>query len=149
MAIKKSKITGGMARRQMPSPYVANQPVTTIITHQFDEALTTADMLELTALPASLLKNADKMIGEGTGATTMTVGFMSGEFGLSDPARTLGAELFNAVAANAMAEVAIPALAALAVSDSIRSIGVKPSANIAANAANKLHFRITYVSGIA
>lgn len=149
MAIKKSKITGGMARRQMQSPYVANQPVTTIITHEFAEALAAADTLELAALPPYCKILSLEMIGEGTGATTMTVGFMSGEFGSNDPARTLGTELFNAVAANALAAATIPALAALAVSDSIRSIGVKPSANIAANAATKLHFRITYVSGIA
>ncbi|UFM64239.1 hypothetical protein LOS78_01830 [Paracoccus sp. MA] len=149
MAIKKSKITGGMARRQMPSPYVAHQPVTTIITHEFSEAVASTDILELAALPPYCKIVSIEMIGSGTGATTFTVGFMSGEFGSSDPARTLGNELFNAVAAGDKAEAAIPALAALAVTDSIRSIGVRPSANVAANPATKLHFRISYVTGFA
>ncbi|WP_313348187.1 hypothetical protein [Paracoccus sp. (in: a-proteobacteria)] len=149
MAIKKSIITGGMSRRQMPSPYVAHQPVTTMISHIFNEALASADILELAALPPYCKIVSIEMIGEGTGATTMTVGFMSGAFGSSDPARVLGSELFNAVAANAKADAAIPALAALPVTDSIRSIGVKPSANIAANPATKLHFRVSYVTGLA
>lgn len=149
MAIKKSKITGGMARRQMQSPYVANQPVTTIITHEFAEALATADILELAGLPPYCKILSLDMIGEGTSTTTFTVGFMSGDFGSSDASRTSGNELFSAVAASALASAAIPALVALPVSDAIRSIGVRASAAIAANVATKLHFRITYVNGIA
>lgn len=149
MAIRKSIITGGMSRRQMPSPYVAHSPVTTIITHTFTEALAAADILELAALPPYCKIVSIEMIGEGTGATTFTVGFMSGDFGSSDPARTSGSELFNAVAASALAQATIPALAALPASDAIRSIGVRPSATIAANPATKLNFRVSYISGLA
>jgi hypothetical protein len=147
MAIKKSAYTSGMARKQMPQPVAANLPAELLISHAFTEALATTDILELTALPPYCKITGIEMIGEGTGATTFTVGFMSGEFGSSDAARTSGTELFNAVAASAKAEASIVALAALAPTDAARSIGIRASAAVAANAATKLHFRVRYVSG--
>ena len=87
------------------------------------------------------------MIGEGTGATTFTVGLMSGEFGSTDPARTSGNELFSAVAGNALQTASLVSLAALGKTDAARSIGVRASAAIAANPATKLHLRISYATG--
>lgn len=149
MAIKKSNISGGMARQQMPSPCAAYTPAELIITHRFTEAVAAADILELAALPPFCKITRVEIISEGTGAATVNVGFMSGDFGSSDPARTLGTELFSAVTPTTLQTATITALAAIAPTQAPRSIGVRPSANIAANPATKLHMRIAYVTGIA
>lgn len=149
MAIKKSNITGGMSRRQMPSPYVAHQPVTTIITHVFEEAVAATDILELAALPSYCKIVSLEMIGEGAAAATFTVGFMSGEFGSNEPDRTVGSELFDAEDASTMVAAAIPDLAVLETTDVARSIGVQPAAAVAAGPDAKLHFRISYVTGLS
>lgn len=147
MAIKKSIFTGGMGRKQLPSPYVANQPVEVIVSHAFTEALATTDILELAALPPNCKIVGAHLMTEGTGATTITAGFMSGDFGSNDPARTSGNELFNAAAATTEQTTSLAALAALAPTELPRSIGVRASAAIAANPATKLHLRLRYVSG--
>lgn len=147
MAIVKSKYTGGMGRKQLPSPYVANQPVTLIVSHEFTAGLLAADTLELAALPPNCKITQADLMTEGTAAITFGVGFMSGEFGSSDPARTNGTELFAAATPTTMQSTGLAALANLAVSESARSIGVRCSANVAANAATKLHLRLTYLTG--
>lgn len=147
MAIKKSNVTTGMARMQLPSPVAAYAPATMILTHVFSEAVATADILELAVLPPYCRVISAELIGEGTGATTFTVGLMSGEFGSTDPARTSGNELFSAVAGNALQTASLVSLAALGKTDTARSIGVRASAAIAANPATKLHLRISYATG--
>lgn len=147
MAIKKSSYSRATNRLQSPSPYVVNQPVEIIVSHTFTEALPTTDILELVALPPNCKILAANLMTEGTGATTITAGFMSGDFGSNDPARTSGSELFSAVTPTTEQSTSLVALAGLATSDAPRSIGVRGSANIAANAATKLHLRLRYVTG--
>lgn len=148
MAIKKSTYTGGMGRPMLHSPFTAHVPVTAIIEHSFAEGLPAGDILELAYLPANAKILAVELVTVGTAAVTFTVGFMSGQVGSSDPARTSGAELFSAVTPTTKQEAAIPALAALPKnSNADVSIGVKASAAVAANAATKLFLRITYATG--
>lgn len=147
MAIKKSSITGGNARKQLPNPYVAFTPAEVLITHTFTEAVASTDILELAYLPGYNRVLSAEIMSEGTGATTFDVGFMSGEVGSNDPDRTVGTDLFAAVTPTAQAAAGLSKLAALPSSDVVRSIGIKPSANVAANAATKIHLRLRYATG--
>lgn len=145
MAIKKSTFTGGNGRPMLHSPYQANVPAQVIIEHTFKEALATTDILELAYLPAHCKIISAELLSQGTSTTTLTVGFMSGRVGDTDPARTSGAELFSAATPTTLAEMTLAALAALPTSDADRSIGVKASAAIAASGSTKLQLRLTYV----
>lgn len=147
MAILKSLISQAFARTQLPSPFMANAPVTVILTHPFAEAVALGDILELAALPPYCRILSAELIAEGTGTTTYTVGIMTGDFASPDPARTSGNEIFNAVAGNVQQSATIVNLAALGKSDKARSIGVRVGTAIAADAAKKLHLRISYATG--
>lgn len=147
MAIKKSTYTGGAGRPMLHSPNVAHQPVTAIILHTFTEAVATSDILELAYLPADCKILAAELMSVNTAATTFDVGFMSGDVGSKDPARTVDAALFDNATPTTKVEASVLALAALTKSQSHRSIGVVPSANIAANTATKLALRLTYAKG--
>ena len=83
----------------------------------------------------------------GRQAPGVRVGLMSGEVGSTDPARTSGNEIFNAVTPTTEQRAALAALVAVEPAGVARSIGVRFSGNVAANAATKLHFRITYATG--
>lgn len=147
MAIKKTKYSGSSGRHSLHSPYVARVPAVEIIEHAFTEALTTADILELAIFPPNCRPLSAELLTVGTGAATFTVGFMSGAPFSTDAARTSGSELFSAVTPTTKQEASIAALAALDATGTPRSIGVKASADIAANAATKIYLRISYISG--
>lgn len=147
MAIRKSKYTGGMSRKQQASPYVANQPVTIVLSHDFTDGLPAGDILELAAIPPFCKVVMATLQTVGTAAITITAGTMSGEYGSNDPARTSGTELFNAAVPTTQVDATLVALVAIPVADVARSIGIRASAAIPANPATKLHLRLSYISG--
>lgn len=147
MAIKKSTYTGGLGRPALHSPYVANVPAEAIVEHVFTEAVGATDILELAYLPAHCKILSAELLTVGTAAVTFDVGFMSGRVGDPDPARTVGAELFDAVTPTTKQEAGIAALAGIAASESDRSIGVVPSGTVAAAGTTKLFLRIRYAKG--
>lgn len=149
MAIIKSNYTGGNGRLVLPSPYVANVVTEELITHVFNKPVAAADILELAYLPPYCRVLGATIVAEGTGATTLDVGFMSGEVGSDDPARTSGTELFDAVAPTTETDVTLLDIAAAGKSEDARSIGVKPSALIAAAPTTVLHLRIRYAMGVS
>lgn len=144
MAIKKSTYTGGMGRPTLHSPNIAFAATEAIIEHVFNEAVAATDILEIAYLPAYCRIMSAEVFSIGTGAVTFNVGFMSGKVGDVDPARTSGAEIFSAVTPTAKAEAAINTVAGLAMSDADRSIGIVPSAQVAANAGTKIYLRLRY-----
>lgn len=148
MAIKKSTYTGGMGRPTLHSPYVAHVAAEAIVEHTFREAVGTADILELVVLPAHCKILSAELVSAGTAAITFDVGIMSGKPHSNDPARTVGTQLFAAATPTTAVAAAIPALSALAVASEDRSIGVRPSASVAANSATKLFLRIRYAKGL-
>lgn len=147
MAIKKSTYTGGMGRPFLHSPYVANVPAEVIIEHTFTEALAAADILELAYLPPYCKVLSADIKSAGTAAVTFDVGFMSGDVGSNDPARTVDTALFAAATPTTQAPAGIDKLYAIQPTEKPRSIGVKASGAVAANSATKLWLRITYATG--
>lgn len=148
MAIKKSTYTGGMGRPTLHSPYVAHVAAEAIVEHTFREAVAATDVLELVVLPAHCKILAAELVSVGTAAITFDVGFMSGKPHSADPARTSGEEIFADVTPTTAVSAGIPALSALAASPNDRSIGVKPSALVAASGTTKLFLRIRYAKGL-
>ncbi|MDP0928509.1 hypothetical protein Q0601_15085 [Paracoccus onubensis] len=149
MAIKKSNYTGGNGRLVLPSPYVANVVTEELVTHVFKEPVAAADILELAYLPPYCRILGATIFAEGTAGTTLNVGFMSGDVGSDDPARTSGTELFSAVDPETETDMTMAAIAAAGKSDAARSIGVRPSATIAADPDTVLHLRIRYATGVS
>ena len=148
MAIIKSALTGGNARKNLHAPFTANTSTTILIEHVFTTAVTAADILELAYLPAGCRIMSLDMQTVGTGAVTADVGFMSGDVGSPDAARTMDAALLDdvtpttAVSAPMLGLFAAGALA----SDVPRSIGVRFSGTVAANPATRLLLRATYAN---
>jgi hypothetical protein len=147
MAIKQTSFGKGNARREMPTPQAAGQPVEVIGSHTFTEAVTTADILELCPLPPYAKITHFDFVSESLPVGNATIGVMSGDFGSIDPARTSGSELVNA-ASSVSGTVALLNLVNLAVNgEANKSLGFKHSVNITANVASKLHWRMRYVVG--
>ena len=147
MAIVKSNYTGGNGRPVLHSPYVANVPAETIVTHTFTASVGASDILELAYLPPYCKVLGVDLLTVGTAAVTFTVGMMSGAVGSDDPARTSGSELFSAVTPTTMQSAALTALVALQPASEARSIGVKVSGTVAASGSTQLHMRIRYATG--
>lgn len=146
MAIKKSTYTGGNGRPMLHSPYVAGVPAEAIIEHVFTEAVAATDILELCYLPPYCKPISVELLTVGTAAITFDVGLMSGTVGSDDAARTVGTEFMDGVTPTTKAETAISALAGIEISDEARSIGIVPSAEVAAAASTKLFMRIRYAT---
>lgn len=90
------------------------------------------DIVELAVLPADH-RIVDAQIlptGNFGAGVTADVGIMSGAVGSTDPARTVGNELFAAVATNAFGRLVKGDAIVLDHSNSDRSIGVKFSAAV-------------------
>jgi hypothetical protein len=147
MAIKKSTYTGGSGRPMLHSPNVANVPAEAIIEHTFKEAVAATDILELAYLPAYCKLLSVELLSVGTAAVTFDVGFMSGRVGSPDPARTCGSEILNDVTPTTKADATLTALAGLAATDQDRSIGIVPSATVAASGTTKITMRVRYAKG--
>lgn len=148
MAIKKSNYTGGNGRLVLASPFVANVVTEELVIHTFTEEVTAADILELAYLPPYCRILDAAVVAVGTGATTLNIGFMTGEVGSDDPARTSGDELFAAVAPTTETPIALIDIAAAGKVDTPRSIGVVPSATIAASPTTQLVLRLRYATGV-
>lgn len=147
MAIRKSTYTGGNSRGQLHSPYVAKVPATVLIEHRFTAAVAATDILELAYLPPYCRILDASLLTVGTAAITFSVGFMSGDVGSVDPARTCGAQLFSAVTPTTQQNAPLGTLAAMQAADVSRSIGVVPSGNVPASPDTKLYLRLTYATG--
>lgn len=135
-------------RQEASAPIVteAGQVKTARFKYNFATAFTAvSDKLELGEIPAGA-KLVDAILLP-TGLTgNITVGLMSGDFGSTDNARTVGAELWSASAV-----VSTPARLALATGfnvpidrDNRRSIGVTFSADIPADATDSIELVILY-----
>lgn len=105
-----------------------------------------ADKIELGMLPAEAQIVGATLIGEGLGAITASVGIMSGDFGSSDNARTVGTQLFSAQSVNdTEANATRKNCLAVAPTSGHRSIGATLSANVVAGAGKKLTLVLEYV----
>ncbi len=133
-------------RTPITMPDGAGEVHRAVFQHTLDTAINTTDILEIGALPATCKIVGSRLEATGiAGTTNLTVGFMSGDYGSTDAARTSGSELFNAVAANTTPSLGLAAAAGLTVSDKHRSIGVKVSANEAAGA-KTIYVEIDYIA---
>lgn len=142
------KQSNAILKDPITSPDMSGDVIEQIYTYTFAKAFTAAtDILEFAALiPYGRIVNA-RIIGENIGATTLTVGFMSGAFKSLDPTRTSGAELFSAVVGNVEAQVPLLTLAGLALNGGEPvSIGLKVGADIAAGATKKVHLKLAYIA---
>ena len=105
-----------------------------------------ADRLELFALPAGARLLSLRLIFANIGAVNTTLGVVSGEFGTTDNARTVGTELFSAQTM-ANAEVNVPLAACLALGRDQtrhRGIGMRPASDIAAGGTKTVTVVATY-----
>lgn len=91
--------------------------------------LAVGDIIELACLPAYHEVVDAILIADECGVgTTFDVGLMSGAFGVVDPARTSGAELFSAAADAATTRMSLATGFRIGQVGSHRSIGVKVGA---------------------
>jgi hypothetical protein len=106
-----------------------------------------SDIWELGVLPPYATIVDYILVPQGAwGAITGTVGLMSGDLGSDDPARTSGAELY--AAGTALTAVLRGNVAGAFSIDSVeapRGLGVKFSADVAADATKKLTLILFYV----
>lgn len=132
-------------------PQSAGAVHTTDFSYDASAGLLAVDKVDLGILMAGA-KVVDAIVWSDAdvgGATNATVGIMSGDVGSTDPARTLGTEILNAVAITnahtAVVRPTNPAMMKLAASNVDRSVGLQVSADIAAGAGKTLHVRLFYV----
>jgi len=109
-----------------------------IVTERFSVTLAAdtlaADIIEIGVLPGGGIPVDAVFISDECGTGTFNVGIMSGNVGSQDATRTVGAELFSAVADDSVVRATLPAVfGAIAPASDNRSIGVKCSAGITAN----------------
>lgn len=142
MAIIQSVFAKGI--RQCVRPQSAGAQHAQLYTFDFaTQAMAVGDILEIGELPP-FARFVDAVIipeGDFTGVN-VDVGLMSGEYGSTDTARTVGNQLFAAQAVQYARLTKGEALLIKSIEGS-RSIGVKPSAAIAAGA-KKLHLLVTF-----
>lgn len=149
MALKKSALFKGSQPVDTPAPDRSGETLTVIYTHVFTQDVNVGDVLELYPTFAHAKIVGFEFETENIGAINLNIGLVSGEAGYQDDARTSGAELISAVAANAASGRAstLAQLSAVnagaAARDKNFSIGLVPAANITAAANKKLHIRLT------
>jgi hypothetical protein len=137
------------ARRKeaAPAAYASGLDITTVTDFTFGSAyVAAADRIELFALPAGARLLSLRLIFANIGAVNTTLGVVSGDFGTTDNARTVGTELF---AAQSMVngEVTVPVAACLAIGrdqTKHRGIGMRPAADIAAGGTKTVTVVATY-----
>ena len=115
--------------------------------YNFDAAYTAAtDEIEMGFLPAGAQITRLTVIGNGVGAVTAKVGWMSGTFGDVDTARTVGSEFFATQSVNdTEASVDADVLHAIAPdANTHRPIGLTLSADVAAGSAKYVQVIIEY-----
>ena len=138
----------------VPYPDCAGCPVT----HRFEMSLTTGmlalgQITEIAKIPADcrvvgITVDADDM--DSATALAFDVGILSGEFGLDDAGRTIGAEFFAASAVGQAGGVAVPTLKTAyrtTASDKERGVGIKITTAAGTPVAGVLGITLSYVSG--
>lgn len=111
----------------------AGEVVCERFTFTVTESLTSADIIDLGVLPAgSTVVDAILDTGNLGAGVTITSGIMSGMVGDKDAGRTCGAELFSAVANNAIVRPSTSSAFTIAPVNADRSLGVKVSGNVTA-----------------
>ena len=111
----------------------AGEVVCERFTFTVTENLTSADIIDLGVLPAgSTVVDAILDTGDLGVGVTVSAGVMSGVVGDKDAGRTCGAELFSAVANNAIVRPSTSSAFTIAPVNADRSLGVKVSGNVTA-----------------
>lgn len=111
----------------------AGEVVCERFTFTVTENLTSADIIELGVLPAgSTVVDAILDTGDLGVGVTVSTGVMSGVVGDKYAGRTCGAELFSAVANNAIVRPSASSAFTIAPVNADRSLGVKVSGNVTA-----------------
>ena len=127
-----------LRQKAIPTPFTSGVPCVLVAQVSFASNAYTAasDVIELAALPANCRLLSARAIGDGVGAVTVDVGFMSGDFGDADDTRTVADELIDGVSVNdATATAALTDLLAIDPSAGAdRSIGAVLSGDVAAGA---------------
>lgn len=133
-------------RRVAPTPFTAGALITARYDWTFSAGFVAAsDKLELGILPLGCRIVGYKLIPSNMNGN-ISVGIMSGEVGLNDAARTVGAELYSAVAiASTIITAELAAALDLAPVQADRSIGVTLSADVAGAANKKIGLILNYV----
>jgi hypothetical protein len=136
------------AQGRAPSPigYVSGCVMVAIATHTFTTNFVAADdKIELGLLPAGARPVRVQLLGEGVGAITADVGFMSGEPGDPSNARTVDDNIIDGVSVNdAVAAAPLAALLAITPTETHRAIGAVLSGNVAAGASKRLTLVLEY-----
>lgn len=144
MALKQTEM--GKRRETPATGYVHGALMVATSTFTFNQAFTAAsDKLEMGVLPAGARPVRASLIGEGLGAITADLGFITGEWGDNDDTRTVGDELIDAGSVNdAVAEAGALNCKNIAASNEHRPLGVVLSGDVAAGAAKKLTLVLEY-----
>lgn len=144
MALKQS--AWALGNQVAVRPQTAGADHTQRFTFEASAGLAIGDIVEIGELPSYAIITDAKVFTEGTftGATA-DVGLMSGEYGLNDPARTSGNQLFAAADLTAFTRIVKGEPLLLAASELPRGIGVKiAGAVVAAAAGKRIHLVLTY-----
>jgi hypothetical protein len=144
MALFQTALAAG--RESSHNAYASGVVINSTARHTFTAAFTAAsDKIELGLLPAGARPTRVQVLGEGVGAINVTVGFMSGEPGVVDDARTVGSQFINAASVNdTVASAALSALLAITPAETHRAIGATLSGNVGANASRRLTLVMDY-----
>lgn len=144
MALKQTEM--GKRRETPATGYVHGCLMVATSTYTFNAAFTAAtDKIEMGVLPAGARPVRARLIGDGVGAVTADLGFMSGAWGDNDDTRTVGAEMIDGVTVNdAVAESTDQECLAIEAANDHRGIGVVLSGDVAAGAAKKLTLILEY-----
>ncbi|WP_417724566.1 hypothetical protein [Salipiger sp.] len=143
----------GQLRAMPPTALQSGVVAAVIFTHTFTAAkgdfTAASDILEIGMLPAGCRPISATLIGDGFGAITADVGFMTGQPGAATnddgSARTSADELFDGVSVNDAENAATKAtLLAISPSAAHRSIGVKLSGNVVADGSQTVTVLVQY-----
>jgi hypothetical protein len=142
-----TKLAAALKHQPITSPMVANAVHVGVFKATLTDGLLAADTLEIGALPGTCQIVRATLASANIAATaTFDVGFMSGEPGDSESTRTVGAELFNDAAKNAVATLGPTAAAEIGTDKGHRGIGVKISANETGGATKTITLVVEYVA---
>ena len=139
-----------------PLPLYAGHVVAQRFTYAVNTTLnqlgTINNIIEIAPIPpgcrvVDMILDADDLDANGAPALTLSVGVMSGAWGVDDDARTCGAEFFSASTVGQAGGVVRPTLQSafeVAEDDDWRSIGIKAAAAAATNAAGTIGLTVYY-----
>lgn len=130
-----------------PAGYQSGVVMSQVVEFTFSAAYTAAtDFVEMFMLPAGARLLSVRAIFANIGAVNTALGIVSGEFGSTDSARTVGTELFSAqTMVNGQVEVTTTNCLAVARDQTKhRGIGLKPAADIAAGGTKKVTLLVHY-----